>query len=106
MAHHTTRVARCTVATLPVLALTVAGLAMLSLNRHHTRATMWLLGSIIVVDIAIIGSLIGADRVVERIEAGEQLAELPDLVPVHRGDEEGPHHPDRLSCWSWCSASS
>ncbi len=60
--------------------MTVAGLAMLTLSRQHTRATVLLLASIVALDVVVIGSLIGAERVVERLEATSLAAETRDEV--------------------------
>ena len=58
----------------------VAGLAMLALARKRKRGLVILLGSMIVVDILIVGSMLGMDRVVKRFEDTSLAGETRDEV--------------------------
>lgn len=60
--------------------MTIAGIAMLALSRQRTRGMLILLASIIVIDLAVVGTLIGAERVVERLEQTALADETRDEV--------------------------
>lgn len=60
--------------------LLVAGGLMLLLVRERRRGMVVLLASLLVIDIAIVGSLVGVDRVVERLEDTSLAAETRDEV--------------------------
>ncbi len=60
--------------------MTFAGIAMLSLSRWRRRGMMLLLGSMILFDVLVIGSMLGMDKLVERIEDSSPAAETRDEV--------------------------
>ncbi len=58
----------------------VAGLLMLALARKRKRSLVILVGSMVVIDILIVGSMLGMDRVVERFEDTSLAGETRDEV--------------------------
>ncbi len=58
----------------------IAGAALLTISRRRKRGMLILLGSMVVVDILIVGSMLGLDRVVQRFEDTSLASETRDEV--------------------------
>jgi O-antigen ligase len=50
-----------------LLALLLVGVPVLALMGRLSRKTLWLVASVLVIDLAVVGNLVGADRVIERL---------------------------------------
>ncbi len=60
--------------------LSIAGVIALLLSRHATRATLILLGSLIIIDLFIVGTFFGVDKVVDRLQNTSTTTETRDEV--------------------------
>jgi len=63
--------------------LLIAGVIGLALSRHATRATVILLVSLILIDLLIVGTWFGIERVAERLEQTTLAAETRDEVDLY-----------------------
>ncbi|EDN69039.1 O-antigen polymerase [Beggiatoa sp. PS] len=64
------------------VSLMIAGCIGLILSRHATRATVFLLTSLIIIDILIVGTWFGIDKVAHRIEQTTFATETRDEVDI------------------------
>jgi len=68
-------------------AMLITGAMALILSRHATRATIILITSLVVIDIFIVGTWFGVEKVVERIEQTSMETEHRDETYVHVHDQ-------------------
>ena len=61
-----------------ISSLIISGFLFLWLKRYLTKGTLFLIISILVIDLLIVGSLVGVDRVVERVQSTSLEAEHRD----------------------------
>jgi type IV secretory pathway VirB2 component (pilin) len=64
-------------------AMMITGVIALVLSRHATRSTVILLSSLLVIDILIVGTFFGVDKVVDRLEQTSSHRETRDEVDLY-----------------------
>jgi O-antigen ligase len=63
--------------------LTLAGVIALLLTKKSTKATLILIGSLIVIDIFVVGTFFGVEKVAERLQATSEESETRDEVNTY-----------------------
>ncbi|SER15046.1 O-antigen ligase [Amphritea atlantica] len=63
--------------------LAIAGVLALILSRRSTKATIILISSLIIIDIFVVGTFFGVDKVVERLENTSENSETRDEVNTY-----------------------
>jgi O-antigen ligase len=64
-------------------AMLITGIIALILSRHATRSTVILLSSLLVIDILIVGTFFGVEKVVDRLEQTSSYRETRDEVDIY-----------------------
>ncbi len=63
--------------------LTIAGVLALILSRRSTKATIILISSLIIIDLAVVGTFFGVEEVVQRLEKSSESSETRDEVNTY-----------------------
>jgi len=63
------------------VALLVTGLLTLLLSRRSAPAMVWLVASLVVIDVVIVGTWVGLEKVLERIQDTDMVMAPPDAPP-------------------------
>lgn len=65
------------------ISLAIAGVIALILSKHSTKATLILIGSLIIIDLMVVGTFFGVEKVVQRLENTAETSETRDEVNTY-----------------------